>query len=127
VPLVEAPRTRDGQPHLPHLGQGEMLCHDRTLENRCMRCVEEQTLSSHQRAGGTCFSAAFVGQWHIVPTREQVCLVPSAFTMAENDESSGHVDDAIRTSLRSRHALVFGKGDPIADAKSTAGLVTGAE
>jgi hypothetical protein len=33
---------------------------------------------------------ALVGQWHVMPTREQVQFIPGALAMSQKNQGSGH-------------------------------------
>lgn len=97
MPLVETPGASHRKPDLSHFGQSQMLGDDSTFENRRVRCVEEQTFVEHQASCGARFGAPFVRERNVVPAREQVGLVPRAFSVTQDDESPCHgMDDTGR-------------------------------
>src|SRR4051812_17939535 len=90
VAFVEPPVTLHRQPDLTHHLECEIARHHGAVEHRGVGDVEPQPGVGHRLAGRGAFGPALVVEWHVVPSREQVELVPRAFAVTEDDESAGH-------------------------------------
>jgi hypothetical protein len=88
--FVETPVALHWQPHLPQSVEGEVISDYGSGQHRGVSHIEAETLSSHGVAGRNGLSDALIGEWHIVPTGEQVAKVPRGLTVAQHDEGANH-------------------------------------
>src|SRR5260370_6441899 len=88
VPLVEPPAATDRYPGPAHLGQREVSGLDGAHQDRCVDDGWRKAGSLHQPSCIFSLGDPKLAQWHVVPACEEVCEVPRALPMPEQDESS---------------------------------------
>ena len=64
--------------------------------------VEGQPCCFHGHPGGFCLTHTLFGQLHVMPTCEQIELIPCALAMAKKNKGAGH-------GLDGRRSGVFGR------------------
>jgi len=86
MPLVQAPRTVDGNPHPVHLLQRSPQRLDGPPQHRRKRDVEVESFALEQLACRPRFSHSMLGQADVGPSGEAVLAIPDRLTMAQEDE-----------------------------------------
>jgi len=67
-----------------------MLGDDCSREQRGVARIEYKSFITHGVTGRCRFGKPLIGERNIVPTGEQIELIPFALAVAENDKGSGH-------------------------------------
>src|SRR5262245_45231300 len=86
MPLVQAPRPMDGNPHHVEFVEGDPQRPDGAFEYRRVGDVELIFLGAHEPSSLAGLFAAFVAEIDVRPTGESVLLVPGALAVTKQYE-----------------------------------------